>query len=47
MFEFIQPFDKKFGGRWNAGSNKRGDGSKLTPTEYIAELMKNVTGSGD
>lgn len=39
MHEIIRPFDEKFGGRWNAGSNKRGGGSTLAPQDYIARLL--------
>lgn len=38
--DVITPIDAGYGGRWNAGSNKRAGGSKLTPTEYVAELAK-------
>lgn len=40
MHELIKPFDKEFGGRWNAGSNKRGAGSTLSPPDYIAQLSQ-------
>jgi hypothetical protein len=39
MHQLIEPFDKNFGGRWNAGSNKRGGGSTLAPQKYIAHLL--------
>lgn len=38
IHDLIGPIDEEFGGRWNAGSNKRGKGSPLTPQEYIAQL---------
>ena len=34
----IPAFDPGFGGRWNAGSNKRGGGTALSPAEYSARL---------
>ncbi len=30
--------DPKVGGRWNAGSNKRGGGTSMPLEDYIAEL---------
>jgi hypothetical protein len=34
----ITDFDPGFGGRWNAGSNKRGGGTELSPAEYAEKL---------
>jgi hypothetical protein len=36
----VRSFDESFGGRWNAGSNKRGkvSGSTLLPQEYVGKL---------
>ena len=34
----ITDFDPNWGGRWNAGSNRRGGGIKLSPEEYIKKL---------
>ena len=35
----IEGFDRNYGGRWNAGSNKRGGGTE-TPPERYAELLR-------
>lgn len=32
-------FDPAFGGRWNAGSNSRADGTTVPPDEYAAVLL--------
>ncbi len=40
----IGTVDPAFGGRWNAGGNRRGGGTDMVPDEYakrIAELVKN------
>ncbi|MCK5476138.1 MAG: hypothetical protein KAI71_06185 [Candidatus Pacebacteria bacterium] len=34
----ITDFDSNWGGRWNAGSNRRGGGTKLSSEEYIKKL---------
>jgi hypothetical protein len=34
----ITGFDPAYGGRWNAGSNRRGGGTPLPPEEYAANL---------
>lgn len=34
----IPEWDPAFGGRWNAGSNKRGEGTKDEPADYAARL---------
>lgn len=35
----IKAFDPKYGGRWNAGSNKRGEvGTKLSASEYARQI---------
>lgn len=34
----IGEFDPDFGGRWNAGSNKRGVGTSISPEAYAAEV---------
>ena len=36
----IQAFDPAYGGRWNAGSNKRGGGTRLSPDEYARHLAQ-------
>ncbi len=38
----IRAWDEAFGGRWNAGSNKRGEGTALHPEEYAARLGERV-----
>lgn len=38
----IGSFDPNFGGRWNAGSNSRGGGTRLQPEKYI-ELLGQKT----
>jgi hypothetical protein len=40
--KIIQPIDAKFGGRWNAGSNKRGGGSSISPSQYAAKIMATI-----
>lgn len=40
----IQDFDPNYGGRWNAGSNRRGGGTPLTPEEYAERLMVRLEG---
>ena len=34
----ISEWDPAFGGRWNAGSNKRGGGTTISPPDYAARL---------
>ncbi len=34
----IESFDAAYGGRWNAGSNKRGDGTTTSPDAYARAL---------
>jgi len=34
----LREFDEHYGGRWNAGSNKRGGGTSLTPEAYAAGI---------
>lgn len=38
----IELFDPAFGGRWNAGSNNRGGGTKLTPQEYAEKVASAI-----
>jgi hypothetical protein len=38
----INEFDPYFGGRWNAGSNRRAGGSSMTPEEYAERLAAAV-----
>jgi hypothetical protein len=38
----ISTFDTAYGGRWNAGSNKRGDGTACTPQLYAEELRRRL-----
>lgn len=38
----IDDFDSSWGGRWNAGSNRRGEGTKLTIEEYAELLNKKL-----
>lgn len=35
----IEEFDPAYGGRWNAGSNRRGGGTSLQPEDYAAALV--------
>lgn len=42
----IREFDPAYGGRWNAGSNKRGDGTHMAPEAYaraIAERLRGIS----
>lgn len=39
----IHEFDSAYGGRWNAGSNKRGGGTNLSPLEYVEEVLKRIS----
>lgn len=34
----IEQWDPNYGGRWNAGSNKRGKGTPIAPAEYAAHV---------
>lgn len=34
----IEEFDPLFGGRWNAGSNRRSGGTKMSPSWYVRNL---------
>lgn len=38
----VTDWDSNFGGRWNAGSNKRGGGTTLSPDRYAAALAKRI-----
>lgn len=38
----VQQFDSAYGGRWNAGSNRRGGGSPRSLADYASELEKRV-----
>ena len=38
----MQAVDSNYGGRWNAGSNKRGGGSAANPEIYIASIIERV-----
>lgn len=38
----IQHMDPFYGGRWNAGSNKRGGGTRTSPRDYARELVERV-----
>ena len=38
----IKSFDPAFGGRWNAGSDKRGRGTALMPQMYLNALTATV-----
>lgn len=38
----LSEFDQAYGGRWNAGSNKRGGGTTLPLAEYISRTERNL-----
>lgn len=38
----LHDWDPAFGGRWNAGSNKRGGGSAMGPAEYADRLRQRL-----
>lgn len=38
----IEKFDPQYGGRWNAGSNSRGDGTAVDPFTYATKLAELV-----
>ena len=38
----IREFDPAYGGRWNAGSNRRGGGTSLAREEYVARLRASL-----
>jgi hypothetical protein len=42
LIDVIQPIDKGYGGRWNAGSNKRAGGSDILPRKYAARIVMNI-----
>jgi hypothetical protein len=41
--DVVLPFDKGYGGRWNAGSNKRAGGTTIEPQTYIERVIKNMS----
>lgn len=41
----IETFDPAWGGRWNAGNNKRGGGTEMGPEEYAEALARRLGGS--
>ncbi|HEU5039991.1 MAG TPA: hypothetical protein VFT84_04160 [Gemmatimonadales bacterium] len=46
----IEEFDPRYGGRWNAGSNRRGGGTTISPDRYaalVAERLERVLGARD
>lgn len=46
----INEFDPRYGGRWNAGSNRRGGGTTVEPERYaelVAERLERVLGQQD
>jgi len=38
----IRKIDRSYGGRWNAGSNKRGGGTEIEPKEYVQLLNEKI-----
>lgn len=38
----LESFDPAWGGRWNAGNNKRGGGTEMGPERYAAELRRRL-----
>lgn len=38
----MRQFDRGYGGRWNAGSNKRGGGTEIEPEEYARLLNEKI-----
>lgn len=38
----LREFDPAYGGRWNAGANKRGGGSAVAPEAYAAEVDRRL-----
>ena len=40
----IQEFDPAYGGRWNAGSNKRGGGTDMSPEVYARAVTERLRG---
>jgi hypothetical protein len=46
----IEEFDPRYGGRWNAGSNRRGGGTSIAPAVYagqVAERLDRALGALD
>jgi hypothetical protein len=41
----IRDWDPAFGGRWNAGSNKRGGGTPMDPADYAALIARRAASS--
>ena len=39
----VTEWDPNYGGRWNAGSNGRGGGTNVAPSEYAAQLRASVS----
>lgn len=42
----LYQMDPAYGGRWNAGSTKRGGGSELAPEEWVRGLSSHLAGLG-
>jgi hypothetical protein len=40
--DVIASIDAGYGGRWNAGSNKRAGGLELSPHEYVEKIAQNI-----
>jgi hypothetical protein len=40
----VRDFDPHYGGRWNAGSNRRAGGTPLHPERYVAEVANRLGG---
>ena len=38
----LEEFDPRYGGRWNAGSNRRGGGTNMDPERYAAEVAERL-----
>jgi hypothetical protein len=38
----VHEWDKNYGGRWNAGSSKRGGGSAIVPAEYASRVRSSL-----
>lgn len=43
----IRHWNPAFGGRWNAGSNKRGGGTSIAPRDYANRLLARLIGPRD
>jgi hypothetical protein len=42
LMDVVLPVDEGYGGRWNAGSNKRAGGSDIPPNDYVTTMTTHI-----